>query len=159
MNILSLFVIIPVVMMVLLFLENSKKAIRATMATGSSLMVILAFYIAYSFLTQRQAGANAAYLFTASQVWYQGFLNINYSVGIDGISVAMLAAVVNSRNDGLVCLIRHRGPDQGVLPLVSDVVNRCVRLLHFHQPLHHGALLRGGTDTNVSADWPLGYRP
>jgi NADH-quinone oxidoreductase subunit M len=90
MNILSLFVIIPVVMMVLLFLENSKKAIRATMATGSSLMVILAFYIAYSFLTQRQAGANAAYLFTASQVWYQGFLNINYSVGIDGISVAML---------------------------------------------------------------------
>ncbi len=37
----------------------------------------------------RQAGATAAMLFTDSHVWYAP-LNIHYSVGVDGISVAML---------------------------------------------------------------------
>lgn len=90
MNILSLFVIVPLLMMVILFFENSKKAIRATMATGSSLLVVLAVYVAYNFLMQRQAGATEPFLMTSSISWYQGFLNINYTVGIDGISVAML---------------------------------------------------------------------
>ena len=90
MNILSLFVLIPLVMMVVLYLENSKKAIRATMAVGSGLLVALSVYLTCEFLQLRAAGDTSAYLFAQSTPWYQGFLNISYSVGVDGIAVAML---------------------------------------------------------------------
>jgi len=76
-------------MMMGLFLVSSRKQIQAVMATGATLLMILSGAITYMYLTERAAGNVAEMLFTADTVWYAPF-NIHYSVGIDGISVAML---------------------------------------------------------------------
>jgi NADH-quinone oxidoreductase subunit M len=89
MNFLSLFVLIPVLMMLGLFVSNSRKQIQFITATGASLLLILSGIITYMYLTERAAGNVAEMLFTADTVWYAPF-NIHYSVGVDGISVTML---------------------------------------------------------------------
>jgi NADH-quinone oxidoreductase subunit M len=89
MNFLSLFVLIPALMMAGLFLSNSRKQIQFVAATGATLLMILSGVITYLYMTERAAGNVATMLFTADTVWYAPF-NIHYSVGIDGISVVML---------------------------------------------------------------------
>ena len=89
MNFLSLFVLIPVLMLCGLFLAGNMKQIRWVCATGSSLLLILSTVLTFMYLGERSAGNTEAMLFTANSVWYEP-LNIHYSVGVDGISVAML---------------------------------------------------------------------
>ncbi|MCL1938872.1 MAG: NADH-quinone oxidoreductase subunit M [Candidatus Azobacteroides sp.] len=89
MNILSLFVVVPVLMIASLFLCKSMKAIRSVMVTGASILVILAAVLIVWFFQER-AVSNAEMLFVDSIMWYAP-LNICYAVGVDGISVAMLA--------------------------------------------------------------------
>jgi NADH-quinone oxidoreductase subunit M len=89
MNILSLFIVIPLLMMAIIFCLKSKCAIRIVMAVGSLVILATSVYLTIDFLAQRAAGANAEFLFTDSYLWYEYF-NINYAIGVDGISVAML---------------------------------------------------------------------
>ena len=89
MNILSLFPAIPLLMMLGLWISRSTKQIHAVMVAGSSAMLALSVYLVFAFLGMRAAGNTAEMLFTDSLVWYAP-LNIHYSVGVDGISVAML---------------------------------------------------------------------
>ena len=51
--------------------------------------VVLSVALVAMYLGERSAGNGAEMLFTADAVWYAP-LNIHYSVGVDGISVAML---------------------------------------------------------------------
>ncbi|MDH8702017.1 NADH-quinone oxidoreductase subunit M [Dysgonomonadaceae bacterium PH5-43] len=88
MNILSLFVVIPVLMIISLFLSKGMKQIRTIMVVGSSLLMILSAVLTVMFLKER-AVSDAEMLFMSSTVWYAP-LNISYSVGVDGISVVML---------------------------------------------------------------------
>ena len=89
MNFLSLFVLIPLVMLLGLWLARDVKGVRAVMVTGSTLLLILAGYLTITFLGDRAAGATDEMLYTASFNWFEP-LHIKYSVGVDGISVAML---------------------------------------------------------------------
>ena len=89
MNMLSLFPLLPLVMMLGLWLARSPRQVRAVMATGSSLLLVLAVALVVRYLGMREAGETAAMLLTDSVVWYAP-LNIHYAVGVDGISVAML---------------------------------------------------------------------
>ena len=89
MNFLSIFVLIPVLMMAGLFFAKGRKQILSVSLTGASLLVIMAGIVTFMYLAERAAGNTAEMLFTASTVWYAP-LNIHYSVGIDGVSVAML---------------------------------------------------------------------
>ncbi|MFT3753609.1 MAG: NADH-quinone oxidoreductase subunit M [Paludibacter sp.] len=89
MNFLSLFVLVPVLMMIGLFLSSSRKQLLFVMTTGATLLMILSGVLTYMYLTDRAAGNVAEMLYTADTVWYAPF-NIHYSVGVDGISVAML---------------------------------------------------------------------
>ena len=50
MNFLSLFVLIPLVMLLGLWLARDVKGVRAVMVTGSSLLLILAGYLTVTFL-------------------------------------------------------------------------------------------------------------
>jgi NADH-quinone oxidoreductase subunit M len=88
MNILSLFVAVPVLMIVFLFLSKDIKQIRAVMVTGASALLVLATTLIVLFLKER-AISDAEMLFVSSTVWYAP-LNIAYAVGVDGISVLML---------------------------------------------------------------------
>ena len=89
MNILSLFVAIPLLMMAVIFCLKSERVIRIVMAVGSLMLLATAVYLTIDFLAQRSAGNAAEFLFTDSYVWYKTF-NIHYAIGVDGISVAML---------------------------------------------------------------------
>jgi NADH-quinone oxidoreductase subunit M len=89
MNFLSLFVLIPVLMLMSLFLSKSRKQIQFITAFGASLLLILSGLVTYLYLAERSAGNVAQMLFIKDTVWYAPF-NIHYSVGVDGISVAML---------------------------------------------------------------------
>jgi NADH-quinone oxidoreductase subunit M len=89
MNFLSLFVLIPVLMMMGLFVSQTRKQILFVMVSGATFLMAFSGILTYLYLTERAAGNIAEMLFTADTVWYAPF-NIHYSVGVDGISVAML---------------------------------------------------------------------
>jgi NADH-quinone oxidoreductase subunit M len=89
MNFLSLFVLIPVLMMGGLFLSKTRSQILTIMTVGASLLMLLSGVVTYLYLSARGAGDTAEMLFRADTVWYAPF-NIHYSVGIDGCAVAML---------------------------------------------------------------------
>lgn len=89
MNFLSIFVLIPSLMMLGLWAARNVKQIRAVMVTGASMLLVMAATLAYMYVQERAAGNTAQMLFTSSVQWYKP-LNICYAVGVDGISVVML---------------------------------------------------------------------
>ena len=89
MNILSLFVLIPLLMLAGLWASRTLNQTRGVMLVGSSALLILAIGLAVEYTNLRQGGATANMLFTDSITWYEP-LHIAYSTGVDGISVVML---------------------------------------------------------------------
>lgn len=89
MNILSLFPAVPLLMMLGLWASRNTRQIHAVMVAGSSVLLALAISLVFIYLGQRAEGQAAPMLLTDSILWYKP-LNISYSVGVDGISVAML---------------------------------------------------------------------
>jgi NADH-quinone oxidoreductase subunit M len=68
---------------------NNMKAVRTVAGTGASMLLALAIYTVYLFISERNAGNTAEMLFRTDMMWYPAW-NIHLSVGVDGISVAML---------------------------------------------------------------------
>lgn len=89
MNILSFFIIVPLLMLASLWASRSVNQVRGVMVAGASILLALSVYLTIDYIGLRQAGATGEMLFTACTVWYAP-LHICYSVGVDGISVAML---------------------------------------------------------------------
>ena len=89
MNFLSIFVLIPLLMLAGLWAAQGIKAIRGVMVTGASALLIASIVLTFMYLGERSAGNTAEMLFRADTLWYAP-LHISYSVGVDGISVAML---------------------------------------------------------------------
>src|SRR5574344_2856354 len=89
MNLLSIFVLIPLLMLLGLWLSRNLAQVRTVMVVGASALLISAVTLTVCYLQARSAGATEEMLFRADIVWYAP-MNIAYSVGVDGISVAML---------------------------------------------------------------------
>ena len=89
MSILSIFVLIPALMLLGLWAARNVNQVRGVMVTGASCLVALSVWLTIDFISQRAAGNNAEMLYTYSHVWFEPF-NIAYAVGVDGISVVML---------------------------------------------------------------------
>ena len=89
MNFLSIFVIIPLITLLALFAARNRKQINLIAATGATLLLILSGVLTYLYLHERTMGNDSLMLFRANILWYAPF-NIYYSVGVDGVSVAML---------------------------------------------------------------------
>ena len=89
MSILTLFVFIPVLMLIGLWFSKNLAQVRGVMVTGASALLILAIWLTVTFIQMRHAGNTAPMLFTYSAPWFAP-LHIAYSVGVDGISVVML---------------------------------------------------------------------
>ena len=88
MNFLSIFVLIPLLMLFGLWVARNLNQVRGVMVAGSTALLALAVYLTYIFIADRQT-CDDPMLYTASFDWFPA-LNIKYSVGVDGISVAML---------------------------------------------------------------------
>ena len=89
MSILTLFVVIPVLMLLGLWIARNDNQVRGVMVAGSACLLALAVWLTITFIQLRNAGNHEAMLFTYSIPWFKP-LNIAYSVGVDGISVVML---------------------------------------------------------------------
>ena len=89
MSILTLFVVIPALMLLGLWLAKSLNQVRGVMVAGASCLLALSVWLTIYFVQQRAAGNTDVMLLTASTPWFKP-LNIAYSVGVDGISVVML---------------------------------------------------------------------
>lgn len=90
MNILGLFVVVPVLMILFLFLCKDIKSIRAVMVTGATALLALTAVLVVTFLRERAANPDAEMLLVQSWTWYAP-LNITMTLGVDGISVMMIA--------------------------------------------------------------------
>ena len=70
MNILSLFVLIPLLMLGALWAARNLNQVRGVMVVGSTLLLVLSVYLTIDYLALRQAGETAEMLYTASVSWY-----------------------------------------------------------------------------------------
>ncbi len=89
MNFLILFVLFPLLMLLGLWFSRNVNQVRGVMVVGSSALLITAIVTAVMYIQARAAGAQGEMLFTSDLSWYAP-LNIKLSLGVDGISVAML---------------------------------------------------------------------
>jgi NADH-quinone oxidoreductase subunit M len=90
MHFLNLFVIVPALTIVAILFTRDLKGARWASAVGMTIQLILAGALVFMYLGARNAGAADEMLFTADTTWFPS-LNIRYAIGVDGISVAMIA--------------------------------------------------------------------
>jgi len=89
MDILTLFVVIPVLTITgILFLKDTRQ-VRLVSAVGMGIQLIMAAVLVFMYLSARNAGNTDEMLFVKDYVWFSS-LNIHYAIGVDGISVAMI---------------------------------------------------------------------
>lgn len=89
MNFLIIFILIPVLMLLSLFATRNRKQVLGIMVTGSVALVAASAYLAIRYVTAGNGWVTGGMLFTSSYMWYKP-LNIGFSLGVDGVSVAML---------------------------------------------------------------------
>ena len=90
MDILTLFIVIPVLTITGIILVKDIRQVRLVAAIGMGLQLMTTAVLVYLYLSERHAGNTAEMLFIKDIVWFKS-LNIHYAVGVDGISVAMIA--------------------------------------------------------------------
>jgi NADH-quinone oxidoreductase subunit M len=90
MNFLTLFVVIPLLTIIGILFAKDMRQTRVISAIGMTIQMFLGAYLVYAYLTERAAGNTEEMLFYAKHVWFES-LNITYTIGVDGISVAMIA--------------------------------------------------------------------
>ena len=86
---LSIFVLIPLVMLLGLWAARTLNQVRGVMVAGSTALLIHAVYLTFAFLAAREGGNTDVMLFHDCVEWFPA-LHINYEVGVDGISGVML---------------------------------------------------------------------
>lgn len=90
MGFLSLLVLIPTITIIAILFTKGKEQARLVAAIGTGIQLVLAGILVWMYLSERSAGNTAQMLFTKDFVWFAN-LNIHYFIGVDGISVAMIA--------------------------------------------------------------------
>ena len=89
MDILTLFVVVPLLTVIALIFTKNLKQARVTALTGMLIQTLMAFHLLWRYLAERRAGNDAVMLFTKDKVWFPDW-NIHYFIGVDGISVLMI---------------------------------------------------------------------
>ncbi len=88
MDILSLFIIVPLLTILVLVFARSLNKARIVAMIGSLVQFGMAINLLFAYFRERQVNDDIM-VFTRDVMWYEP-LNIHYSVGVDGISVALL---------------------------------------------------------------------
>lgn len=88
MDILSLFITVPVITILALVFTKGLKQARIISLIGSFIQLGMSLNLVFAYFTERAINSDIM-VFTQDIVWYEQF-NINYNIGVDGISVALL---------------------------------------------------------------------
>ncbi len=70
MNILSLFILIPLLTIIAILFSKNMKQTRVVSAIGMGIQLIMAGILVYLYLTERNTGNTAAMLFYYDAVWF-----------------------------------------------------------------------------------------
>ena len=87
-NLLYLLAIPTLTVLGILLVREVNKA-RVVAAVGMSIQLLLCFWLLFEFLAQRANGNGEEVLFAQEFPWYES-LNINFSIGVDGIAVGLI---------------------------------------------------------------------
>ena len=88
MDILSLFVVVPVLTILALVFTKGLKQARQVSMVGSIIQLGMAIHLVIAYFKERAVN-DSIMVFTKDVVWFEQF-NIHYAIGVDGISVALL---------------------------------------------------------------------
>ena len=88
MDILTLFLVVPVITILVLFFTKNLQQARVVALAGMSVQLLMAFHLVYAYFQERKTNQDLM-VFKRDFVWFEQF-NIHYIVGVDGISVAMI---------------------------------------------------------------------
>jgi len=88
MDILSLFIVVPLLTVLALLFANDLKRARIIAMIGSIIQLSMSVNLLFAYFKERAVNDDIM-VFTRDLVWFKDF-NIHYSVGVDGISVALL---------------------------------------------------------------------
>ena len=88
MDILTLFVVVPVLTMLALVFTKGLKQAREVSMVGSIIQLGMAIHLVYAYFQERAINKSIM-VFTKDYIWFEQF-NIHYAIGVDGISVALL---------------------------------------------------------------------
>jgi len=89
MDILSLFIIVPILTVIALVFSKGLERSRVVAMVGSIIQAGMAINLVFAYLKERAVNDDIM-VFTKDVVWFKNF-NIHYNIGVDGISVALLA--------------------------------------------------------------------
>ena len=88
MDILTLFIIVPVITVLFLFFSKGLEKARLVAMFGSLVQLGMAINLMLAYFKERAVNSDIM-VFTKDVVWFKNF-NIHYNVGVDGISVALI---------------------------------------------------------------------
>lgn len=89
MNILNLLVIVPVLTVAGIVFSKDMKMVRWTSAAGMFVQLIVSIIILFTYMNIRSSGVTDEMVLVSNHTWFSS-LNIHYTIGIDGISAAMI---------------------------------------------------------------------
>ena len=89
MDILTSLVVIPLVTVLILLFTKKLKQIRVIAAIGMSIQLLQCIRLLFIYMAERSSGNKAEMILQNTFQWFES-INIQYSVGVDGISVLMI---------------------------------------------------------------------
>ena len=93
---LNLLILLPLITALAVMFTGGLKQARMVSFLGSLLQMAVCIFLLFAYYGERASGNEESMLFQQSIVWFEA-LKINYHVGVDGVSIAMIlltAAVV-----------------------------------------------------------------
>jgi len=88
MDILSLFILVPIITILVLVFTKGLKQARIVSMIGSLVQFGMAINLVFAYFKERTTNSDIM-VFTKDVVWFKDF-NIHYNIGVDGISVTLL---------------------------------------------------------------------
>ena len=86
---LSTLIIVPLLTAIAVLFCKGLRQMRAIALAGSSIQLGLAIVLFFLYRQERSSGNNSQMLFESNYSWFKP-LNINFHIGVDGISIAMI---------------------------------------------------------------------
>ncbi len=88
MDILTLFVVVPVITIIALVFTKNLKQARLVSVLGMGVQFLMSLNLVFAYFKEKKVNDDIM-VFMKDYVWFEQF-NIHYAIGVDGISVAML---------------------------------------------------------------------
>src|ERR1041385_7515158 len=86
---LSILIIVPLITAFVVLMCPKLPQVRWVAFSGSMIQLILSIVLLRAYYIEREIGSNAQFLFQEHHAWFKA-LNIEYFIGVDGISIAMI---------------------------------------------------------------------